>query len=1183
MAAPGCNSEAEECPPFLGQIGSFGSAAGQLNNPRVAADPMNGHVFVLESDNGRISEFDAEDNWKFIKAWGWGVLNGAAELQNCTAETGCMTGLSGTGAGQIRFAFGITLDKEGNIWTLEPFSRRVQKFSPAGEFLLTVGGEVNKTKVKKREEQEANAEPVTGTEAEENLCTAASGDECGEGVSGTGAGQFSFPGSIDAAELGGSGIVYVGDENRILEFAEDGTYEGDIVLPGAGSTDALAVAPDGSLYVVSAKVKEGTSPAVREIGPVGEEIRRLKGTWQGRTVPKSPRALAVDAEENVYVAGTVTYEFPPAKEGDPPILKDFEEVLAFEADGDLISFEPDRAGFGAPTDDSNLVGLATDIVGDGSGEPGEVFVAHFFNGSLGGKPFLSYVRVYGRPYAVTPEPPVLEDQYSTVVTTTEATVEALINPKFTTDTAYQVEYGTGKCSEGGCESLAPVESAQLGGGAVNTGIATGPVALTGLQSGATYHYRFSAENEVTDEEESGPVLGKEGTFRTYSSPTQQPCPNDALRLGPAVQLPDCRAYEMVSPVDKDGGEIFVLPDVPNFLAEINQSALGGDALTYSSYRAFADPKAAPYTSQYLGERSDAGWSNEPISPPREGVIAPGLGTQYRAFSKDLSWGWLVTDSDPVLAEGGLPGFRNLYRRDNATGAYQAQCATLPEGSPSEFNLEPQGSSTDGSHLVFRANDKLTLDAAGGGVPQLYECVDGTDMRLVSVLPGGGASAAGGSAGTADGGLGGFGFRQSNIAGAVSQNGSRIFWTAAANGPGPLHVRIDGATTVQIAASGARFRAASPDGARVIYSVGDQLFEASIGDESASSDLIAEEVEGFMGASENTELVYLVSREDLDPGVGAEAGKPNLYLYRSEEDSFTFIGILSEDDAREAFISASRLPILTPVANSPYNRSSRVSADGLHAAFTSTTPLTGYDNTDQASGEEDAEVFVYDAGADELVCASCNPSGARPRGANVAVPILPFWAAALIPGWENQSHASRALSEDGSRLLFEASDALALGDTNGVQDVYQWEAAGEGTCTESSDSFSPANGGCIDLISTGRSPRPSELVDASSDGADVFFKTAQSLWPADPGLIDVYDARVEGGFPPPPPPVLPCEGDCQQREPEPEDQPPVTLLPGPGDVVEKPKSKPKKCRKGTHKVKKAGKVRCAKNKSRRAGR
>src|SRR5690606_21577649 len=139
---------------------------------------------------------------------------------------------------------------------------------------------------------------------------------------------------------------------------------------------------------------------------------------------------------------------------------------------------------------------------------------------------------------------------------------------------------------------------------------TGAVALAGLMPGTTYYYRFIAESEG-----GGPVEGSEGTFKTYSSTTAlAPCPNDALRLRFGAQLADCRAYELVSALDKEGGGAVALRDSPGFLVELTQSDLDGEKLTYSSYRAFGDPTSAPYASQYLAERQAGGWNTEPISP-----------------------------------------------------------------------------------------------------------------------------------------------------------------------------------------------------------------------------------------------------------------------------------------------------------------------------------------------------------------------------------------------------------------------------------------------------------------------------------------------------------------------------------------------------------------------------------------
>ena len=223
---------------------------------------------------------------------------------------------------------------------------------------------------------------------------------------------------------------------------------------------------------------------------------------------------------------------------------------------------------------------------------------------------------------------------------------------------------------------------------------------------------------------------------------------------------------MVSPPDKEGGEIHALNSIPGFPAEVDQARSDGEALTYSSYRAFADPQSAPYTSQYLAARSASGWRSEAISPRRERTIGATQETQYRLFSEDLSKAWLASDSEPPLSEEAIAGQRNLYRRDNETGAYEAQCPALapePNSGDGGFKLEPQGSSADGSHLLIWANRPLTPDAAPGKATQLYECIGGDQLRLASVLPNGEASPQGGSAGTDTGGLtAGFGFRENNI-------------------------------------------------------------------------------------------------------------------------------------------------------------------------------------------------------------------------------------------------------------------------------------------------------------------------------------------------------------------------------------------------------------------------------------
>ncbi|HEX5983973.1 MAG TPA: hypothetical protein VFY69_07190, partial [Solirubrobacterales bacterium] len=152
---------------------------------------------------------------------------------------------------------------------------------------------------------------------------------------------------------------------------------------------------------------------------------------------------------------------------------------------------------------------------------------------------------------------------------------------------------------------------------------------------------------------------------------------------------------------------------------------------------------------------------------------------------------------------------------------------------------------------------------------------------------------------------------------------------------------------------------------------------------------------------------------------------------------------------------------------------------------------------------------------------------------------------------------RVLSANGRRVFFDSADALVVGDSNsrpgtgaGIADVYEWEAGGEGTCA--------AAAGCLGLISSGSAADSASFGDASADGSDVFFLTEASLVSADPGSMDLYDARVGGGFPLPPQPI-PCEGDaCQVLPTAPLDPSIATLQAGVGNP---PVSYRKYCRKG----------------------
>jgi hypothetical protein len=471
----------------------------------------------------------------------------------------------------------------------------------------------------------------------------------------------------------------------------------------------------------------------------------------------------------------------------------------------------------------------------------------------------------------------------------------------------------------------------------------------------------------------------------------------------------------------------------------------------------------------------------------------------------------------------------------------------------DFNFEVQGASADSTHTVFRANGKITATASNQAIYQVYEYVSGTP-RLVSVKPTGGPilveTTVGSLGGTPENG------REANTENAVSEDGARIYFSEA-GGSNRLYVRTDGTTTTQVSTGAATYWNATPDGAEALYVEAGKLRLFNLASKTSAT-LVEEGVGGVMGASEDLNRIYFTYSADL--AGGAEAGEPNLYLYE-EGEALRFIVTLSGLDTSTLLIS--------PVALSPRMRISRVSPDGSVALFASRAPLTGEDNADQVSGEALAEVFRYDAGSEELACLSCLGNGQRAEGRQLRLDNQPrnYYYASLLPGYEFL-HATRALSDDGNRAYFNSLNPLVPQDTNGMQDVYEWEAPGKGDCKESSPNYRAASEGCVNLISAGQSPKDSEFVDASSDGRDVFFLTAQSLVAQDPGQVDLYDAREGGGLPTPPVPGPGCEGSGEGCLPA---QTPAPAAPGAGasqgpsegNVKEKPK-----CPKG--KVRRKGK-------------
>ena len=162
--------------------------------------------------------------------------------------------------------------------------------------------------------------------------------------------------------------------------------------------------------------------------------------------------------------------------------------------------------------------------------------------------------------------PLIDAAYTTNLTESSVDLNAEINPKGF-DTTYHFEWGT-STSYG---NSVPVPDADIGSGSSDVLVTQH---LSGLSANTPYHWRVVATNSI------GTKTGADHTF-VYQPPMSSGtgCPNEQLRVQNALSLllPDCRAYEQVSPVHKND-------DVADaFTGNVDQQAsVDGERVFYQS-------------------------------------------------------------------------------------------------------------------------------------------------------------------------------------------------------------------------------------------------------------------------------------------------------------------------------------------------------------------------------------------------------------------------------------------------------------------------------------------------------------------------------------------------------------------------------------------------------------------------
>lgn len=1114
--------------------------------------------------------------------------------ETCVPADGdaCKQGASGTGPGQFRdrgsgerSPTDLTIDPAGNLYTLD-LSRgqneeqELTVDATGGTYTLTFEGETTDPLDPLPHNAFANAIQA----ALEALPTIGAGNVEVVGGSGAGKKNIRFTGALSeldvAAQISADGSALTGDDPAVAgsgpSAAVQTLIEGSQDAPpriqrfdpaGNPSADgfgagALAAAfgpnrqarridadPDSSHLLVAGRgVDTAGQVRVLELDGAGDAVD-LHGPDLPLTETAGIATAPLSSGGNLYVLsdvpGTlvgayVLAEDPPL--ADPPACGPTTATLTGTvfSGGKTVSYR-----FEYLTEEeflqSGWEGAARLPVPDaGAGSaPGSIAVGpHTATGLTGSQPYrfsllASKGGIARRSAAVgcttAPAVPALSAA-GVIADQTAAILQARVNPQ-NEPTHYRFEYTTEEDFEanGWDNALdAPEPDSEIA--AANHPLFVAQE-VTGLQAGTAYRARIVAANET------GQSAGAEQPFTTLSpfeDPEPVPCPNKALRGGPSALLPDCRAYELVSP-----------PGARNVTNHFNGSV--SDDGSHVAFRSlggvFAEAEQNtqnPYTSH----RGASGWTTVSVGAPVTNPTPPSFGglfnnTMY-AFSADFSRVFIAVDSDVYPGPGSL----YLHR---------------PGGELEFVGAPPIAGGNTGIVAATSADATHALLLATDG--NLYEWVDGAPpiTRPANVLPGGGLCPEP-RPGDWDGDV-----LAGSSLGSLSADGRRVFFecdSGVETGlPTRLFVREDGAASREIADPGV-FAGASREGSFVFFTTPAALVS---GDTNGEVDLYRYDLEtgtyarltpDALGADPDPRLradkgavigrdgsvAYFVARGVLTAvpnanGQSATDGIDNVYAW--DRGALRFVASpqtgVTPNDTKALRVSGANGKVFFDGDPTEWD----LSPDGSLLAFGTADPLLPAD-TDSRH-----DVYVYDLATQKLILATTGPRGGNGDfRADMSDAGSPYWP---------RAPRSLGAGPAGRFLFFQTAESLLSRDVNDALDVYERNL----------------DTGQTWLISSGASAGAARLIGASEDGSSVAFIDPRPLAPQDPdGEKSVYVARIGGGFPARIDEACvgeACKGEPSAAPPSPRES--SATVRGRGNV------KTRRCPKGKRRVVRAGKPRC----------
>jgi hypothetical protein len=662
----------------------------------------------------------------------------------------------------------------------------------------------------------------------------------------------------------------------------------------------------------------------------------------------------------------------------------------------------------------------------------------------------------------------------------------------------------------------------------------GAVDLPSLTPGETYLYRIVATSNFP----GNPVVdGAVQRLTVPTPPAPEPstsCPNEALRTGASANLPDCRGYEQLTPVDKEGSrEPFTYGLALG--AGVAVSPNGEHAMLEAEVSWGSSPASgqAPY---FFSREGSGGWRITSAAPqPETGLdhVDPGLfDPELTSFAFDSFFDTSPTsESKEVEYRAGPPG-----------GPY-VTVASVPDGEE-----EGQGwvaASQDFSRLFLSVSDHTLLGYSTGTRQggDLYEYYNGelSQVNVTGAAPGSTVGTCGATVvkGDEEAGL-------VSSAHSVSSDGSRVFFEAVPGGncseQKHLYMRVDGESTVDIGAYS--FIAANSEGTKLLLEkrTGETheilLYETET--ESASlKSLFAVHREYNLKVSEDLSAIYILTSEQLTPeapSAGASSnGVSSLYRYDVPSEKLSFI-----DSGPIGLIE--------------------VSQEGRYLYFGGAV--------EGVPAGPASEVYRYDSSEALVQCISCaSPFDPEPKQS--ALFGATGGGGGMLPSRTGYPK-SEVASSDGDYVFFDTTAALVAADVDGEvapssssedseqpsqsfsvsSDVYEWRKDGVGGCAHLQ--------GCLALITNGRGGFMNLFLGTDESGQDAFIYTNSQLGPRDDDSAgDIYDARIDGGEPTPAPRPVECEGDaCSTPLGPPDDTTPSSFtFSGAGNVLSSPSPKP----------------------------